>query len=138
MILLAAGCGTTKWSDTSRTATEQLLISSAMDDVIDEFDFYPLTGRKIYIESKGVSATDKEYLLSLLRQQLSANGVFLQDTKDTADYILEVSTGAVGTNRYDLMYGVPETSVPSFLTLGAATTIPEVSIIKRTDQKAQI
>lgn len=132
------GCGTTKWSDTSRTATEQLLISSAMDDVIDEFNFYPLTGRKIYIESKGVAATDKEYLLSLLRQQLAANGTFVQETKETADYILEVSTGAVGTNRYDLMYGIPETSVPAVLTLGTATTIPEVPFVKRTDQKAQI
>ena len=137
-LTVSTGCGTTKWSDTSRTATEQLLISSAMDDVIDEFDFYPLTGRKIYIESKGVVSTDKEYLLSLLRQQLAANGTFIQETKESADYVLEVSTGAVGTNRYELMYGVPETSVPAVLTLGTATTIPEVPFIKRTDQKAQI
>lgn len=137
-LTVSAGCGTTKWSDTSRTATEQLLISSAMDDVIDEFDFYPLTGRKIYIESKGVVSTDKEYLLSLLRQQLAANGTFIQETKESADYILEVSTGAVGTNRYELMYGIPETSVPAILTLGTATSIPEVPFIKRTDQKAQI
>lgn len=137
VFLTMIGCGTTKWSDTSRTATEQLLISSAMDDAIDEYDFYPLTGRKIFIESKGVAATDKEYLLTILRQQLAANGVFIQETKDTADYILEVATGAVGTNRYDLMYGIPETTVPSILG-SASTSIPEVPFIKRTDQKAQV
>lgn len=138
MLILCPGCGTTKWSDTSRTATEQLLISSAMDDVIDEFNFYPLSGRKIYINDKGVSSTDKEYLLSLLRQQLAANGTFIMEKKEDADYILEVSTGAVGTNRYDLMYGIPETSVPALFSLGSGTTIPEISLIKKTDQKAQI
>ena len=137
-LIFCAGCGTTKWSDTSRTATEQLLISSAMDDVIDEFNFYPLSGRKIFINDKGVSSTDKEYLLSILRQQLAANGTFIMEKKEDADYILEVSTGAVGTNRYDLMYGIPETSVPAVLSLGAGTTIPEISLIKKTDQKAQI
>ncbi|MBQ1455737.1 MAG: hypothetical protein IIZ25_07830 [Thermoguttaceae bacterium] len=138
-LLLTAltGCGTTKWSDTSRTATEQLLISSAMDEAIDEYDFYPLTGRKVFIESAGVSATDKEYLLTMLRQQLAANGVFIQETKETADYILEVATGAVGTNRYDLMYGIPETSIPSVMG-SPSTSLPEIPIIKRTDQKAQV
>lgn len=138
IVALSLGCGTTKWSDTSRTATEQLLISSAMTDVIDEFNFYPLSGRAVYIKSGGVAITDKEYLLTLLRQQLSANGVFVQEQIEEADYILEVATGAVGTNRYELMYGVPETSVPAILTLGAGTSIPEIPFVKRTDQKAQI
>lgn len=137
-VVALLGCGTTKWSDTGRTATEQLLISSAMDSVLDDFDFSPLSGRKVFIKDEGVASTDKGYLLSLLRQQLAANGVFIQEKKDDAEYILEVSTGAVGTNRYDLMYGVPETSVPAVLTLGTATSIPEIPFVKRTDQKAQI
>lgn len=138
LIVTVSGCGTTKFSDTTRTATEQLLISSAMEDVVDEFNFYPLSGRKIFIKSDGVSATDKEYLLSILRQQLAANGVLIQETKDLADYILEVSTGAIGTDRCELIYGTKETSVPSILTMGVATTIPEFALAKRTDQKAKI
>ena len=132
------GCGTTKFSDTSRTATEQLLISAAMEDAVDAFNFYPLSGRKIFIKSEGVSATDKEYLLSILRQQLAANGVLIQETKDTADYILEVATGAVGTDRSELIYGTKETSVPSILTMGTTASIPEIALVKRTDQKAKI
>ncbi|MDO5553042.1 MAG: hypothetical protein Q4G68_04720 [Planctomycetia bacterium] len=131
-------CGTTKWSDTSRTATEQLLITSAMEDVIDEFDFYPLTGRRVYINKEGVNCTDSHYLFSILHQQLAANGVLVQEKKDEADYILEIAPGAVGTNRYDLMYGVPETKVPSIIPVGGGSSIPEISIIKRTDQKAQV
>ena len=36
---MSAGCGTTKWSDTSRTATEQLLISDAMDRAVSRIGF---------------------------------------------------------------------------------------------------
>ncbi|MBQ7109863.1 MAG: hypothetical protein IJO06_01470 [Thermoguttaceae bacterium] len=130
------GCGTTKFSDTGRTATEQLLISSAMEDVVDEYDYSRLAGLKIHIKIAN-STTDSAYLQSLVRQQLAANGAFVRDAADDADYILEVAPGAVGTNRYDLMYGIPETSIPAIGTL-AATSIPEFALIKRTDQKAQV
>ena len=136
-ILFAAGCGTTKFSDTTRTATEQLLISSAMEDAVDEFNFYPLSGRKVFMKSDGVSATDKEYLLTLLRQQLAANGVLLQEKQEDADYVLEVATGTVGTDRYELIYGTKETTVPGFLA-GGGTAIPEIALIKRTDQQAKV
>lgn len=132
------GCGTTKWSDTSRTGTEQLLITSAMDDVIDEIDFYPLSGRKVYIKKDGITCSDSIYLFSVLRQQLAANGVFIKDKEDEAEYILEVAPGAVGTDRYDLIYGITSTNVPSVLTGGVSTSIPEVSFVKRTDQKAEV
>lgn len=130
------GCGTTKFSDTGRTATEQLLISSAMEDVVDEYDYSRLAGLKVHIKIAN-SPTDSEYLKSLIRQQLAANGAFVRDAEDDADYILEVAPGAVGTNRYELMYGIPETSIPAIGTL-AATSIPEFALVKRTDQKAQV
>ncbi|MBQ3388215.1 MAG: hypothetical protein IJG60_03280 [Thermoguttaceae bacterium] len=138
LLLGLGGCGTTKFSDTARTATEQLLISSAMEDAVDEFNLYPLSGRKVFMKTDGVSATDKEYLLTLLRQQLAANGVLLQEKQEDADYILEVATGTVGTDRYELIYGTKETSIPSFLTMGAASAVPEIALIKRTDQQAKV
>ena len=130
------GCGTTKFSDTGRTATEQLLISSAMEDVVDEYDYSRLAGLKVHIKIAN-STTDSDYLKSLIRQQLAANGAFVRDALDDADYVLEVAPGTVGTNRYELMYGIPETSIPAIGTL-AATSIPEFALVKRTDQKAQV
>lgn len=135
-LALCVGCGTTKFSDTGRTATEQLLISSAMEQVVDEYDYSRLAGLKVFLKIAN-SATDADYLKSLLRQQLAANGVFIKDSQDDADYILEVAPGTVGTNRYEMMYGIPETSIPSIGTI-EATSIPEFALIKRTDQKAQV
>ena len=107
-----------------------------MEDIVDEYDYSRLAGLKVHIKIAN-STVDSSYLQSLVRQQLAANGAFVRDAADDADYILEVAPGAVGTNRYDLMYGIPETSIPAIGTL-AATSIPEFALIKRTDQKAQV
>ena len=45
-VALLAGCGTTKWSDSPRTATEQLLISDAVDRAISEIDFSALANKR--------------------------------------------------------------------------------------------
>ena len=134
---LVAGCGTTKFSDTSRTATEQLLITSAMEELVDEYDYSRLSGLKVFVKTAN-SATDGDYLKSLIRQQLAANGAFIKDTEDNADYIVEIAPGTVGTNHYELMYGIPETTIPAIGSLTSATSIPEFALIKRTDQKAQV
>ena len=134
---LITGCGTTKFSDTSRTATEQLLISSAMEDLVDQYDYSRLAGLKVFVKSANTT-TDGDYLKSLVRQQLAANGAFVKDDETLADYIVEVAPGAVGTNRYELMYGVPETTIPALGTMTTAMSIPEFALIKRTDQKAQV
>ncbi len=136
-LLCASGCGTTKFSDTSRTGTEQLLISSAMEELVDQYDYSRLSGLKVHVKAAN-SATDGDYLKSLVRQQLAANGAFVKDDEASADYIVEIAPGAVGTNRYELMYGIPETKIPAIGTLNNGTSIPEFALIKRTDQKAQV
>ncbi len=136
-ISFAYGCGTTKFSDTGRTATEQLLISSAMEDLADGYDYSRLSGLKVFVKCANTT-TDSDYLTSLIRQQLAANGAFVKDSLESADYIVEIAPGTVGTNRYELMYGIPETTVPAIGSLTTATSIPEFALIKRTDQKAQV
>ena len=49
---LACGCGTTKWSDSPRTATEQLLISDAVDRAISEIDFSALADKDVYLDTR--------------------------------------------------------------------------------------
>jgi hypothetical protein len=139
-LLLAwcAGCGTTKWTDTRRTATEQLLISDAVDRAVSQIDFRALAGKTVYIDPKPLlEVTDKEYLVSTIRQHVLANGGLIKDKPENADYILEVRAGAVGTNHYDVLFGVPATNVPaSVLTAGVPAAIPELPLVKKTQQLA--
>jgi len=141
-ILLAAviivGCGTTRWSDTRRTATEQLLISDAMDRAVSRFDFRAVAGKKIYLDATYIKyTTDSDYLISSMRQHMLAGGCILMDRRDDADYIVEVRAGAVGTDRRDVLFGVPATKVPAMLPVpGVPTNIPELPLATKTEQRA--
>ena len=43
--LALVGCGTTRWTDTKRTATEQMLISDAVDRAVSQMNFSLLAGQ---------------------------------------------------------------------------------------------
>ena len=142
-LLLSAiplGCGTSKWSDTRRTATEQLLISDAMDRAVSKLDFRVLAGKEVFLDDDAITeAVDHKYLTSSMRQHLLASGCMLKDDKTEADYIVELRVGAVGTDRHDVLYGVPAVNVPTVLPLsGIPTTFPEIPLAKRTDQRAVV
>jgi len=131
------GCGTTRMSDTLRTGTEQILLSAAIDRAVNAIDFEILRGKDVYFDSqylKGVS--DEGYIVSSLRQRLLSEGVFLKSKPDEATYIVEARAGAVGTNRQDVLVGIPQTSLPTgALTGGAPSVIPEIPFAKKTHQK---
>jgi hypothetical protein len=133
---LQAGCGTTKWTDTRRTATEQLLISDAVDGAVQKINFRRLRGRDVYLDDSFLTGiVDQDYLVSSLRQHLLASGCILKGNREEATYIVEARAGAVGTDRHDLLYGVPATTIPTFMPIpGMPTSIPEIPLVKRTDQ----
>ncbi|MDR0392414.1 MAG: hypothetical protein LBH59_10940 [Planctomycetaceae bacterium] len=130
------GCGTTKWSDTARTGTEQLLISNAIDSAVGKINFRPLGDRRVYLNTNAINEiTDNKYLTMALRQHLSTSGGILCDSESDADYIVDVRAGAIGTDRDDLLVGVPALSIPTIpgaVITGA--TIPEIPFIKQTKQ----
>jgi hypothetical protein len=135
---LSSGCGSTRWSDTQRTATEQLLISDAIDRAISELDLGALAERKVFLESGAVRATvDSAYLISTLRQHLLAQGCILVDKLEEADYVVELRAGAVGTDRCDLLLGIPATKLPQSVPVqGVPHTIPEFALATKTEQRA--
>ena len=144
--LAIPGCGTTK----SVTATEQLLMSDAVDSTIAKIDFRPLTGYKVFLDTTYLSPAGKpipgvpmpanlvtsDYVTSSLRQQLTAAGCMLVDNKDHADIICEARCGALGTDGHNVTYGLPPVNLfGSTSTILAAApslpTIPEISVAKK-------
>jgi hypothetical protein len=132
------GCGTTRWTDTKRTATEQLLISDAIDNSVQAIDFKVVAGEKVFFDESRLGAVeDKAYLVSSIRQHLLATGCALADKKEDAEIIIEARAGAIGTDRHDLLYGIPATNVTSVVNIpGVPSSIPEIPFAKRTDQSA--
>ena len=63
-------------------------------------------------DSRLGDVVDRNYLISTLRQHLLASGCQLRDKRDQADFIVEARAGAIGTDRNDLLFGVPSMNVP--------------------------
>lgn len=135
-LTLAWGCGSTKLTGTARTGTEQLLLTSAWDKALQRVDFRPLTGVPVFLDTANVTAVDQGWIVSSLRQALLAQGVLLRPKAEQAQWIVEARVGAYGTDEYNFLIGVPEVAVPQTLTGVPAGAIPEIPIMKKTDQKA--
>ena len=133
LLAMLVGCGTTRMSDSKRTATEQLLVSQAIDRAVMRVDVRPLAGRKVFLETAFMDdVEDGKYLESALRHQLMASGCLLAKDRDSSDVVVEARAGAVGTDRSSVLLGIPATSV----TLkGNETSTPELVLAKRSEQR---
>lgn len=138
-----AGCGTTR----EYSATEQLVLSDAVDQSISRIDFRPLSGRKVYLDTsylrqiKGDMFVNAEYVTSALRQQIVAAGCLIQDASADADVIIEARIGTLGADDHRVTFGVPQNnalSVASSLIPGAPQipTIPEIAFARREAREA--
>jgi len=138
LLALAAGltgCGTTRVTDTSRTATEQLLISQAVDEAVSDIDFRILDGKKVFFDPQFVDkSVDGGYVVSSLRQQLLAHGALLQEDRAKATIVVEARAGSVGTDRQDVLIGVPQMTLPAVYP-GVPSLIPEIPVAKKTNQR---
>lgn len=136
--LLLAGCGTTTWSNTDRRAAEQLLLSDSIDRTVARLDFSILAGMPVYLDTQYLddSLPDAEYLVSSVRERLISAGCRLRNTEAEAEYVVELRSGGVGTDQHDnLFLGVPELVLPLGFA-GTPSRIPEIPLIKETDQIA--
>lgn len=121
----ACGCGSTK----SRLATEQLVLSDAVDHAVAEIDFRPLAGRKVFLDTRyvqnvktnpGNTVVTADYIISSLRQQMAAADCRLQDKVEDAEVIVEARVGALGTDANEVVYGIPANNASA----AAAALIP--------------
>ena len=140
-MIVAAGCGTTK----TRLATEQLLVSDAVDQAVADIDFGAMAGRKVFFDAqyinniKGVGFVNAEYIISSLRQQMVAADCRLQENEEDAEFVVEARVGTLGTNGHEIVYGVPANNalssaanlVPNTPTI---PTIPELALVKKDAQ----
>jgi hypothetical protein len=70
-----------------------------------------------------------------------SSGCVLKEKRDQAAFVVEVRAGTVGTDRHDLLYGIPAISLPTFSApvVGAPalpSALPELALARRTDQQA--
>jgi len=119
-------------------------MSDAVDNAIAQIDFRVLQNRKVFMDTvylssvKGVGFVNSEYIISSLRQQLTAAHCLIQDSRETADVIVEPRVGALGTDGHEVVYGIPQSgslaNAAAALSSSPIPPIPEISFGKSNAQ----
>jgi hypothetical protein len=142
-LLALFGCGINK----SRLATEQLVVSEAVDKAVAGIDFAPLTGKRVFFDTQYLDGVNMgptgniKYVISSFRQQMTAYDVRLQEKIETADYVVEARVGVLANDGYELTYGIPGSAAAASATVMLASPVPvspvgmpELSIGRRNHQ----
>ena len=134
---LLVGCTAERATSPARTATEELLISSAADRAAERLAEQIPAGVKVLLTTTSVASVDERYATAAIRDRFMRRGVVLVDDKHSADMVIEVRTGALSTDERSVSLGTPQIQLPAVP--GVASTgipVPSLSVFRRNQTRA--
>lgn len=138
MLLGLAGCTTERLTEPGQTATEQLLISVAVDHAVGQLNPTIPAGTKVFVDAQyfdnapGDAATYSKYAVASIRDRLLKLGARLVDDRKSADMVAELRTGGQSINHTDFLVGLPAVPIP--IPLSGTVTTPKVPFFEKDQQ----
>jgi hypothetical protein len=126
---LLAACVTPRETSPPRTATEQLLISSAADRAAERLALSVPARTKVFVDITYFEGIDAKYAIGAVREHLLRAGSELVTDRSMADVVIELRSGALSTDERDVLLGIPELEVP--IPLSGDFTIPEIALFSK-------
>jgi len=129
-----AGCSTVRLTEPGQTASEQLLISVAVDHAVGQLNPKIPAGTKVFVDAQyfddapGDAALYTKYAVASIRDRLLQQGARLVDDRKSADMVAELRTGGQSIDHDDFLIGLPAIPIPIPLT-GTVTT-PKVPLFE--------
>jgi len=131
--LMLGGCTTDRQTDPQRTATEELLISSAADRAAEQLSLDLGPGKKAFLDATNFEGLDSKYAIATIRSSLLKKGTHFVGDKKEADTIVEIRAGALSIDKHETLVGVPSFNLP--IPLAGQLATPEIAIYKSEDQE---
>jgi len=111
-LLLLGACASTSETYPGRTATEQLLVARAADSAVEGLTLPVDKTARVYVDDAFFRAESAPYAVSAIRSALSASGHALASTREQADVVFEIRSGALSLEQMRRGFGVPEMRLP--------------------------
>lgn len=132
--LLAVGaCTSARESSPDRTATEQLLISTAIDRAVEKLDLRIPRATKVFVDGDAIQGPDASYATGAVKDRILRNGAHLVPLRSQAEAIVELRAGALSVDDEETLVGIPEFDVP--VPLAGPLETPELSLYKQKERK---
>jgi hypothetical protein len=129
-----AGCSTDRLTEPTETATEQLLVSTAVDAAVARLTPTITPGTKVFVDAQYVdtapadAALYTKYAVASVRDRLLHLGARLVDDRKAADMVAELRSGGQSIEHHGFLVGLPSVPVPVPLT-GTVTT-PKLALFE--------
>jgi len=133
LYLLSACAPSRELSKTARTATEQLLVSQAMERSVSGVTVPLPDGSSVAVETAGLKDTDTAYTRELVAGRLGLLGLRVHKKEEEANYLVRVIVQTLGTDQENSFFGIPP--VTSVLLPFA---LPELATYKYEHQQAVV
>lgn len=136
LCLALAGCTTERVTEPQESATEQLLITTAVDRAVGRLTVALPAGSRLFVDATYVDTAPSDhlrypkYLVGTVRDHLVRQGFRLADERGQADVVVELRSGAQSIDHDGFLIGLPAVPLPVPLT-GSTMTLPEVALYKR-------
>jgi hypothetical protein len=134
LAMLALGaCTTTRETSPQRSATEQLLISTAVDRAVEGMDLKIPQGTKVFLDAEQLEGSDGKYAAGAMKDRLLRDGASLVGDRGKADAVVEIRAGALSIDDKQTLVGIGSFDVPVPLA-GQAAKIPEIAVYKQKER----
>lgn len=138
--LALGACTTVHVTEPAESATEQLLITAAIDDAVAKINLPLPVSTRVYVDTSYFDGLGRDrtvlfpkYAMGAIREKLLRGGALITADRQTADMIVELRTGGQSVDHNSLFIGIPSISIPLPPTFYPVTT-PELALFKRDRQ----
>lgn len=126
--LFLSACHAIRVTEPDRTATEQLLLSTATDEAVNGIDLSDLAGKRVFFDKSYFKSYDDGYAMGSIRELLSKSGARLVNDRDASEIVVEARSGGLGIDSRDSLFGLPDLSLP--IPFAGQVQSPEIAIYK--------
>lgn len=126
--IFLSGCTTLRKVDTPRTATQQLLISTAAERSAERLALDLLPETKALVDPQYFEGIDQKYAIGAIRDRLLRQGARLVTDKKDADVVIEIRSGALSIDERNTLVGIPSFAVP--IPVAGTLQFPEIALFK--------
>jgi hypothetical protein len=130
--LMVEGCTTVRQTDPARTASEQLLLSTAADRAAGGAVLTAFANKKVFLDATYFDSYDSKYALGTLRDALSRAGALLVADGKGSEITIEARSGALSTDDKTYLLGLPALGIP--VPLAGTVATPEIALYKSNKQ----
>jgi hypothetical protein len=130
--LAASACTMQRDTQPVRSASEQLIISTAIERAVAQLKFEVPAGTRVFVETAYFDGYDNKYATGTVRDRLLREGVRLVPDRGAADAVVELRAGALSVDERAILLGIPSFELP--VPLAGQAKTPELALFKKADR----